>query len=165
MDIEPRIGVGPLKLLMSREQVAGVLGAPDSLYDPSDDEIFDASEKKFYRGQIVEIRKKSKVMALWDLIFEKNRLVCINMRGDSADYTIADMAVGGDRMALLAHVQRRDPDVYIRSENYAFMGTGLCISRAKNRKDINYVRLYDIAFKAKRLEFELYKKHAGPIIP
>lgn len=165
MEIEPRIGVGPLKLLMSQDQVAAVLGPPDSLYDPSDDEIFDDDDLKFYRNQIVEIRKKSKTMDLLDLVFEKDRLVCINMPGSSPAFSIAGMATNADRMALLAHVQAIDPDVYIRSENYAFMTTGLCLSRAKNRKDINYVRLYDIAFKKKRLAFELYKKHSGPIVP
>lgn len=165
MEIEPRIGVGPLKLLMSQDQVAAILGPPDSLYDPSEDDIFDDDDLKFYRNQIVEIRKKSKAMDLLDLVFEKDRLVCINMPGTSPEYAIAGVAINTDRMALLAHVQALDPDVYIRSENYAFMTTGLCLSRAKNRKDINYVRLYDLAFKKKRLAYELYKKHSGPIIP
>lgn len=165
MEIEPRVGVGPLKLLMSQSQVAATLGPPDSLYDPSDDDIFDDDDLKFYRNQIVEVRKKCKAMDLLDLVFKKDRLVCINMRGSSPAFSIAGMATDTERIALLAHIQTVDPDVYIRSENYAFMTTGLCLSRAKNRKDINYVRLYDVAFKKKRLAYELYKKHGGQIIP
>lgn len=166
IEIQPLIGVGALRLGMSQAQAGAILGPPDSLYFPEQDDIFDEEEElAFYRGQTVEIRGRDQTMDLFDLTFENDRLVRINLRGDSSRSSLGGMACNGDRMRLLDLLRMGDPAVYIRSDDYLFLTTGLCVSRAKNRKDMNYLRLYDPPFKQRRLAFELYKPHTGALIP
>ncbi len=161
VEIIAKQGVGPLKLGMSPKDVAALIGLPKTAEDPSEDEILDDDDMPFYKNQIIEMRGKVPGLDLIDLLYEKNKLVCISLCGDSKDVEIAGMAINGNRVALLEHVRRLDDDVYARRENFLFLKTGICISAPGNRKDMNYVRLFDVAFKKKRLAYELYKKHSG----
>ena len=163
-EISPNVGYGPLKLGMSPDDVALLIGAPGKVIDASKFDFLEPDERPFYKNQIIEERDPENTHDLIDLLYEKRRLVCINIKGTCKTATFQARPINQNRMEFISFVANQSSNIYIRSENYFFLPSGICISRAGMRKDINYVRIYDVEFKTKFLKFENYKPHAGPVI-